>query len=302
MSKIPFEYLGDQDKDPYEQRHTRLARLFRMEAEAQNIPLLGMLPEKIARDIFMREETSILSRSGFRNGANPDHYMTFDVHASFVAAMCRPMPAHGLSPTHGYQLVAGSFWLCETPEWKDTKIRHPGGFSARPGELQWYTHRTLRLMQKFCGTVKVIRGYVPSTLDKKYPRQTITFARTANRIMSERRKFPKGTPEYNEIKDVYSVGLSSIRNKANTDTYCSYSGQYGTRKGLLRPDIVRTIQEESAANLWEKSLSAITRLDRELVSMTTHDEVTFAGNFQTWPTNWFLGQDIPGSMRIKEVA
>ena len=291
--KPPFWWLDDGTPEKSQQR-TRLPRMLVQEAEQRYIPLLQMLPPDICSDIFPGSDFGCHS---FKR-PEPEQYTTFDVRASYVAAMQRSVAAHGLQhSTNVAQVQRGSFWLCETPAWTDERIGHPGGHKADPGKLQWYTARTRRLMERHCGPVKVVRGYAPKTLNFRYPHQTIEFRHTVARIMTERKRFPKAKfpDEYEAIKLTYSKGLMSMLPKV-ADSGKMFSLSFV----LLRPDIVWTIRSESYASLWEKAWTAVSQYGRELVLMSGADEIRFAGNFQSWPMTFGLQSEAIGALQLKE--
>lgn len=299
--KPPFWYLGE---DVHVSQ--RLAELLLLEAKEARVPILHILPNDVCEDVFLRDfvpngTQPTQYRFGehiYDSGNRPTHYVKLDMRAAFVVAMREPVPLHGLMPVPGHHpLQKSSFWLCETPEWTDSRIGHPCGYQAKPGTNQWYTTRTVKLAEKYCGPINRIRGYVPDTLAGYYPHQTRRFESTVSRIVVERKRFreDKDPEKYEDIKLSYGMGLSCIGVKRDDN------GTIKSMSKLRRPDILWTIRSEAYARLWTKAYDAITELDRELVGMI-HDSMVFAGNFQTWPKSFRLDSTDIGALVIDKVV
>jgi hypothetical protein len=203
-------------------------------------------------------------RRGQITAQPPGPWVSYDVIGSFLASYKTHVSLKELTEYTGeWTPKAGGLILQRTPEWLDSRIGHPYGRDARPGELQLIWQPTMRLAMKLAGEGL----WQPPVVERMWLRTGYQGASEAlfegftRRMRLARETYPKGSDESDYCKAMYSQWLSSAAE--------------GKRNVFKREDWTGSVRAESfGPRLWWKGWSAVAA-GAVMWGMGNTDEICF---------------------------
>lgn len=207
----------------------------------------------------------------------PDgEWSSYDARGSFLASYRTPLcikPLPKPVESDGSEWTRKHAGVVEVlmPEWSDSRIGHPLGAKAKPGQWQWVWSASYRLLRHLAEQTNQAGEPLIAPLQVRRAALRVGYQGASENLLlgfyetmkAAREHYAKGSDELAYVKEMYSAWLSSTKR--------------GTSNVFKREDWWYSIRSEAFSRLWNAGWSAIT-VGIEVLAMGNTDELVMRPN------------------------